>query len=197
MKAWFLPPEFMSSSSNNRFKDFTQGILLIGVLLVLLGLAAIVTAIQAPGVIGFLMSGVFLVAGGARLVYGWQTRSEPGFRLKVSTGVLYVVASFLLFTALLQRYVALSTLLGVILLLQGMLELALAKQLPPGPTRRWFWAMGLGALGLGGLLMSSLKITLAWLLGLIVALSLILPGGWLIFLASTMQSQDDHQPRSR
>jgi uncharacterized membrane protein HdeD (DUF308 family) len=187
----------MSSSPNNRFKDFTQGILLIGVLLVLLGLAAVVTAIQAPGVIGFLMSGVFLVAGGARLVYGWQTRAEPGFRLKVSTGVLYIVASFLLLTALLQKYVAISTLLGVVLLLQGMLELALAKQLPSGQTRRWFLAMGVVALVLGGLLMSSLRVTLAWLLGIIAALSLILPGGWLIFIASTMQSEEEHKPRSR
>ena len=187
----------MNSPPPNRLKDFTQGILLIGVLLVLLGVAAIVTAIQAPGLIGFLMSGLFLVAGGARLVYSWQTRAEPGFRLKVSTGVLYVAASYLLFTALLQKYLALSTLLGVILLLQGLLEFAVAKQLPPGNTRRWFLGMGIGALVLGGLFMSSLRITLAWLLGLVAALSLILPGGWLIFLASTVQSEDEHKSRSR
>jgi uncharacterized membrane protein HdeD (DUF308 family) len=97
----------------------------------------------------------------------------------------------------LQKYVAISTLLGVVLLLQGMLELALAKQLPSGQTRRWFLAMGVVALVLGGLLMSSLRVTLAWLLGIIAALSLILPGGWLIFIASTMQSEDEHKPRSR
>lgn len=192
-----MPPAFMNSPPNNRLKDFTQGILLIGVLLVLLGIAAIVTAIQAPGFIGFLMSGLFLVAGGARLVYSWQTRAEPGFRLKIGTGLLYLVASYLLFTALLQQYLALSTLLGMILLLQGVLEFAVARQLPPGNTRRWFVAMGVGAMFLGGLLVSSFKITLAWILGLVAALSLILPGGWLIFIASTMQTADAQKSRSR
>ncbi|NEQ43128.1 MAG: hypothetical protein F6K00_06050 [Leptolyngbya sp. SIOISBB] len=180
----------MNSPSNNRLKEFTQGILLAGVLLVLLGIAAIVAAIQRPSFIGILLSSLFLVAGGARLVYSWQTRSEKGFRLKVSTGVLYLMASFLLFTAILQRYIELSTLVGVVMLLQGGLELLLARQLQPGKTRQWFWAMGLGALLLGGFFVSSLRITLAWLLGLIAALSLILPGGWLIFLASSMQAED-------
>lgn len=180
----------MNSSSNHRFKEFTQGILLAGVLLVLLGVAAIVAAVQRPSFIGILLSALFLVAGGARLVYSWQTRAEKGFCLKVSTGVLYLVASFLLFTAILQRYIELSTLVGVVMLLQGIVELWLARQLPPGKTRRWFGIMGLGALLLGGLFISSLGITLAWLLGLMAALSLILPGGWLIFLASSMQSEE-------
>ncbi|MEM1280349.1 MAG: hypothetical protein AAGG53_10100, partial [Cyanobacteria bacterium P01_H01_bin.152] len=66
----------MNSPLKNRLQDFTQGILLVGVLLILLGIAAIVVAIQRPSFIGVLLSGLFLVAGGARLVYGWQTRSE-------------------------------------------------------------------------------------------------------------------------
>ncbi|MEM9817649.1 MAG: DUF308 domain-containing protein [Cyanobacteria bacterium P01_D01_bin.6] len=187
----------MNSPLKNRLQDFTQGILLVGVLLILLGIAAIVVAIQRPSFIGVLLSGLFLVAGGARLVYGWQTRSENGFRLKVATGILYLVASFFLFTAILQRYVELSTLVGIVMLLQGGLELLLARQLSSGKTQRWFWAMGLGALVLGGFFVSSLRITLAWLLGLIAALSLILPGGWLIFIASSMQSGNAQNERSR
>lgn len=179
----------MKPSPNSRFQNFTQGVLLAGALLILLGIVAIVVAIIRPGLIGVLLSGLFLVAGAIRLVYSWQTRAEKGLWLKVSIGILYLLASLILLTAILQRYFSLSTLLGGILLLQGILELNLARQLRPNPAGRWFLATGLGALLLGGLFVSSLEVGIALILGLIAALSLILPGGWLIFIALNMQSK--------
>jgi len=92
----------MKSSPNSPLQSFTQLIMLVGVVLILLGVAAIVVAIMSPELIGIILSSFFLVTGAIRFVYSWQTRTEPGFRLKLGTAVLSFIASLVLLTALLQ-----------------------------------------------------------------------------------------------
>ena len=140
----------MKSSPNSPLQSFTQLIMLVGVVLILLGVAAIVVAIMSPELIGIILSSFFLVTGAIRFVYSWQTRTEPGFRLKLGTAVLSFIASLVLLTALLQQYFTLSNVVGGILILQGGLELSLVRIMPSSPARRWFWATGLGSLLLGG-----------------------------------------------
>lgn len=171
--------------------------MLVGVVLILLGVAAIVLALLTPQFVGLLLASFFLVAGAVRFVYSWQTRTAPGFWLKVSTAGLSFIASLVLLTALLQAYFPLSRVVGGILIVQGLLELALVRSLPRSPVRHWFLITSLGALFLGGLFVSQLVLGTAWLLGLIAALALIGPGGWLIFIAYNMQADKAAQQRSQ
>lgn len=187
----------MKSSPNRPLQSFAQLIMLVGVILILLGVAAIVLAVVSPQFIGLLLASFFLVAGAIRFVYSWQTRTEPGFGLKVSTAALSFIASLVLLTALLQAYFSLTKVVGGILILQGLLELGLVKNLPRSSTRQWFLGTSLGALLLGGLFVSNLVLGTAWLLGLVAALTLIGPGGWLIFIAYNMQADTAAKQRSR
>jgi len=180
----------MKSSPKNPLQSFAQLIMLVGVVLILLGVAAIVVAVMSPELIGIILSSFFLITGAIRFVYSWQTRTEPGFRLKVGTAILSFIASLVLLTAILQRYFTLSNVVGGILILQGCLELALVRIMPSSPAQRWFLATSLGALFLGGLFVTNLVLGTAWILGLIAALSLIGPGGWLLFLAYPMPNYD-------
>lgn len=187
----------MNANHNQPRESLSQLILWSGIVLVLLGLAAIAIAISLPWLVGTLLACCFLVTGGVRLVYSWRTRSSPGFWLKLSTGVLALAASIVMFTAILERYFSLSTLLGGVLLLQGIVELILVTKLQRPQMRRLFLAAGTGALILGGLLLLNMKLSIVWLMGLVVALSLILPGGWLIFVALNLAPNSLSESRSR
>ena len=187
----------MKSSPNSPLQSFAQLIMLVGVVLILLGVAAIVLSVVSPQFVGLLLASFFLVAGAIRFVYSWQTRTEPGFWLKVGTAALSFIASLVLLTALLQPYFSLARVVGGILILQGLLELALVKNMPHGSTRQWFLGASLGALFLGSLFVSNLALGTAWLLGLVAALTLIGPGGWLIFIAYNMQTAEATQRRSQ
>lgn len=187
----------MPASPNGLFQSFAQGLILIGCMFIVLGIAVFVTAIVASDLIGILLSIFFLVGAIARLAYAFQTSSEKGFWLKLSISFLYLAASLVLFTAILQRFFPLTTLLGIILVLQGCLELLLAFRLPKGTARRWFLATGLGALILGILFLNYLGFGATWLLGLIAASGLLASGGWFIFLAYSLKNQNSTPHRFR
>ena len=101
----------------------------------------------------------------------------------MSVGILNEVASLLLFTKLMEPYLSLSVLLGVTLLLKGLLEVAIFFRLQPGSSRNWVIISGLFSGGLGVLLITNVKSGAAWLLGLLVGLSLIATGLWFIILS--------------
>ena len=185
----------MKSSPNSLMRQFANGMIAIGVGLVALGVAAIALAVTAPGFIGWLLAVVFLLLGALRLSYALQTQPEGSFRLKLSIAILNLFTSLIVFTTLSERYFSLATVIGTILLVQGSLELALSASLSPGTTRNVFRATGLGGLALGALLIVRLGIGAVWLLGVIGALSLVVPGGWLIFVARTLQRSDERSPQ--
>lgn len=177
----------MYSSPNGPLKTFTQALILTGCIFIVLGITVFVTAIVSPSLIGILLAVFFLMGSVVRLAYAFQTSTEKGFWLKLSIGFLYLAASLVIFTSILHRYISLSSLLGIILLLQGCLELFLAFRLPRGKARRWFLVTGIGALILGILFLNYLGLGAVWLLGLLAACGFIAPGVWFIFLAYSMQ----------
>jgi uncharacterized membrane protein HdeD (DUF308 family) len=187
----------MYSSSNGPLKNFTQRLILTGCLFIVLGIAAFMTALVAPGLVGILLALFFLVGSVARLAYAFQTTNEKGFWLKLSIGILYLAASLVLFTSILHQLFALTSLLGTILILQGCLELFLAFRLAQGRARRWFLVTGIGALILGILFLNYLALGAAWLLGLLAAFGFIAPGVWFIFLAYSMQDPASPQDEPR
>ncbi len=170
-------------SVNRAIQDLTIWIVALGGLLILLGFGAIVVPFLMPGAVVLALAWVFLIGGLLRIVYAFQSRPSPGFWLKMSVGLLNGVASFLLFTKLMEPYLSISMLLGITILLKGLLEVAIFFQLQPGSSRNWVIVSGLFSGGLGVLLISNLKSGAAWLLGLLVGLSFIATGLWFIMLS--------------
>ncbi len=177
-------------------QDLTFWIVALGVLLILLGLGAIIVPFLMPGAVTSALAWVFLLGGVIRIAYAFQSRSSPGFWLKMSVGLLNEVASLLLFTRLMEPYLSLSVLLGVTILLKGLLEVAIFFQLQPGSSRNWVIISGLFSSALGLLLITNLKSGAAWLLGLLVGLSLIATGLWFIMLSLWIEeaASDQSQP---
>ena len=172
----------MSEPTNRPIQDLTTWIVALGVLLILLGFGAIAVSFLMPGAVKLSLAWVFLIGGLIRIVHAFQSRPSQGFWLKLSAGILYEVASLLLFTKLMQPDISLSALLGVIILIAGLLEVAMGSQLKAGSYRNWVLISGLISGSLGVLFITNLKLVTAWLLGLLVGASLIGTGLWFIIL---------------
>ena len=172
----------MSEPTNRPIQDLTTWIVALGVLLILLGFGAIAVSFLMPGAVKLSLAWVFLIGGLIRIVHAFQSRPSQGFWLKLSAGILYEVASLLLFTKLMQPDISLSKLLGVIILIAGLLEVAMGSQLKAGSSRNGVLISGLISSSLGVLLITNLKLVTAWLLGLLVGASLIGTGLWFIIL---------------
>ncbi len=173
----------MSEPANRPVQDLTTWIVALGVLLILLGFGAIAVSFLMPGAVRLSLAWVFLIGGLIRIVHAFQSRPSQGFWLKLSAGILYEVASLLLFTKLMQPDISLSALLGVIILIAGLLEVAMGSQLKAGSSRNWVLISGLLSGSLGVLFITNLKLVTAWLLGLLVGASLIATGLWFIILS--------------
>ena len=173
----------MSEPANRPVQDLTTWIVALGVLLILLGFGAIAVSFLMPGAVRLSLAWVFLIGGLIRIVHAFQSRPSQGFWLKLSAGILYEVASLLLFTKLMQPDISLSALLGVIILIAGLLEVAMGSQLKAGSSRNWVLISGLLSGSLGFLFITNLKLVTAWLLGLLVGASLIATGLWFIILS--------------
>ncbi len=181
----------MSEPANRPVQDLTTWIVALGVLLILLGFGAIAVSFLMPGAVRLSLAWVFLIGGLIRIVHAFQSRPSQGFWLKLSAGILYEVASLLLFTKLMppdisllmQPGISLSALLGVIILIAGLLEVAMGSQLKAGSYRNWVLISGLLSGSLGVLFITNLKLVTAWLLGLLVGASLIATGLWFIILS--------------
>ena len=63
----------------------------LGVVMLILGIAAIVEPFMATVAIARVFSWIFLFAGIIRIVYAVQSRSDRGFWLKLAIGILYVI----------------------------------------------------------------------------------------------------------
>ena len=184
-------------SAHRVIQDLTIWTIALGSLLILLGFGAIVVPFLMPGAVAFTLAWVFLIGGVFCIVYAFQSRPSPGFWLKISVGLLYEVASLLLFTQLMEPYLSLSVLLGITILLKGLIGIALFFQLQPDPVRNWALISGLLSSILGVLLIINLKSGVAWFLGLLVGSSLIVTGLWFIIFSLWLKEADFHQSQPK
>jgi uncharacterized membrane protein HdeD (DUF308 family) len=181
---------------NSPLESFTNGIKAVGVLFILAGTGVFAVALLVPNLMGLILAILFMVGGTFRITYAVLSRSEAGFWLKLAAGILYAVAGLILLTGIFQRYASVSVVLGVVLVLEGLLDLALGLKLPQSQSRQWFLVGSTIALLMGLLLASGLVAGVAWLLGILGGLTLAAPGVWFILLARSMGRTDADQRRA-
>lgn len=178
----------MNRSSNRPTELFSTWLTALGGLLIALGLGTIATAIVSPAKVGFILAWVFLIGGVIRFVQALQLVPKRGRWLQLSTGILYGLASGVLFTGLIRQYLSLSVILGAVLLVEGLLEVSIFRQLKPDPARNTVLLSGVISLGLGCFFLLNWGLAAIWLLGLLVGVSIIASGLW--FLVISFQAKN-------
>jgi uncharacterized membrane protein HdeD (DUF308 family) len=154
----------------------TQKSLWTGVLLIGLGIAAIALPVFSTIVTETWIAFILISAGGAKLVYAFQSREQGGFLWKLLLSGLYVATGIMLFTNPRTGIITLTLLLASFLFTEGIFELILAFRLRP--QENWTWALGNGiiTLILGAMIGFQWPFNAPWLLGTLVGVSVLFTG---------------------
>ncbi|HEY9908386.1 MAG TPA: DUF308 domain-containing protein [Thermosynechococcaceae cyanobacterium] len=162
--------------SPNLEKKNINGSLITGILLSVLGVAAIALPFISTIVAETWIAFILISAGAAKITYAFQTRDQGGFVWKLLLGVLYVATGVLLLVAPRTGVLTLTLLLGSFLLTEGVFELILAFRLRPQPNWSSALVNGIITLVLGGFVWFQWPQNAPWLLGTAVGASILSTG---------------------
>jgi len=156
-----------------------------GIILSLLGLAAMIVPVMAGLVATIFLGWLFVIAGVVGLVATLRARGAPGFGWALLSAIAALVAGFVLLWNPFQGLATLTYVLTAFFVVDGVLIVALAVAHRRELSGRWQWMMvnGVVDLVLAAIIISGFPATLYWALGLIVGVDLIFGGASLIAMA--------------
>jgi len=156
-----------------------------GLVLILLGLAAIIIPPLAGLATTIIIGWLFLIGGAVGLVATFGAHQAPGFGWSLFSAIIALLAGFVLLWNPWQGLATLTYVLIVFFIIDGILIIVLALEHRRELTGRWEWMMigGVMDLVLAAIIISGLPGTLAWALGLLVGIDLVWGGMSLIGMA--------------
>ncbi len=153
-----------------------------GVLLVVLGIAALFFSLFATIATVTLNGVLFLIAGAAEIGIGVQSRGWGQFFLWVIGGVLYGTAGVLCIMNPLLASIALTLLLGAGLIAAGVLRAYLATRLPADQPRGLVFLAASVTILLGLIIVTHWPLDSVYALGTLLGVDLLFHGvGWVSF----------------
>jgi uncharacterized membrane protein HdeD (DUF308 family) len=159
--------------------------LIEGIVLVVLGLAAIVLPPLAGVATAVVLGWLFLFGGVVGLVATLGQRNAPGFAWSLLSAIIAIAAGAVLLWNPIAGVATLTFVLTAFFLIDGILIIVMAVEHRRELSGRWEWMMigGIMDLVLAGIIIAGLPGTLAWALGLLVGIDLVFGGAALIAMA--------------
>jgi len=158
---------------------------IVGVLLIILGLAAILLPFIAGIAITAFIGWLLLFAGIVHLIYCWHSRSTGGVIWHLLIAILYLFVGFYLIFHPARGLVTLTLLLASYFVVEGVIELVLYFRLRRSYRAGWFLWDGLITLLLGILIWAHWPFSSVWVLGTIIGISLLISGFTRLFAKPT------------
>ena len=159
-----------------------RALLIEGILLVILGLAAIVIPSFASLAVTIFLGVLFLIGGLVELALLVWTQKTPGFWWSLLSAVLAAGAGIVLIARPIQGTLTLTVVLSAYFAAEGVVTIMYALLHRREPAISWSWLMASGILDLavGGLIIAGLPGSAAWAIGLLVGIDLVFGGFALI-----------------
>jgi uncharacterized membrane protein HdeD (DUF308 family) len=156
-----------------------------GIVLGILGIAAIVLPFMAGLATTIVLGWLFLIAGIVGLLATFGTRSAPGFGWSLISAVLALLVGIILLWNPLQGLVTLTAIMTAYFIVDGISMISLAIAHRRELSGRWeiLLANGVFDLILAAVVILGLPGTLAWALGVLVGIDLIFGAAALIAIA--------------
>jgi len=156
-----------------------------GILLVVLGIAAIVLPPVATLAFTLLIGWLFLLSGLFGLVTTFWMRSVPGFWWSLLSALLGIAAGVVLLGWPASGAVSLTLVLIAFFLIEGVLSIMYALDHRGDLPNAWVWMLvsGIVDLVLGAIIFAGLPGTAAWAIGLLVGINMLFGGVALIAMA--------------
>jgi|SRR6185312_10193747 len=156
--------------------------LTMGVVTILIGLAAIALTFTSTLISVALLGICILAAGVAQIFYTFSSRRWSDVMMHVLLAALYIVAGYYLIRRPLSGAISLTLFLSLFYILSGAYRVA-AGLMSNMPGRAWAFFGGIVTLLLGGLILGNWPGASLWVIGLFVGVDLVLLGSHLAALA--------------
>jgi uncharacterized membrane protein HdeD (DUF308 family) len=171
----------MSAAVREHWKAF----LFEGILLVILGLAAMVLPLLASLAVAIFLGWMFLISGVAGLALTFWARQMPGFWWSLFSAVLAILAGLVLLARPVQGVLTLTIIVGAYFLAEGVASIMYAIQHRRELSERWSWMLfaGLMDILIAAMIIIGLPGSAEWAIGLLVGINLLFGGAALIGMA--------------
>ena len=156
-----------------------------GVILVVLGLAAVALPAFATLAIEILVGWVLLISGIVGLFTTLWMRRAPGFWWSLISAILAIAAGCVLLLRPLSGVLSLTLILIVFFVVEGIASIMFALEHKRELSGRWGWMLTSGAIDLilAAVILSGLPGIAAWAIGMLVGINMVFGGVALIAMA--------------
>jgi len=156
-----------------------------GIILVILGLAAIVIPHIATLAVEILFGWLFLISGIVGLITTFWMRQAPGFWWSLVSAILGIAVGIVLLLRPLSGVLSLTLVLIAFFVIEGVASIMFALEHKHELSGRWGWMLASGIIDLilATIILAGLPGTAAWAIGLLVGINMVFGGLALIALA--------------
>src|SRR5271169_4641582 len=171
----------MSAAVREHWKAF----LAEGILLAILGLAAMIVPPLASLAVTIFLGWMFLISGIGGLIVTFWARHMPGFWWSLISAVLAIGAGVILLARPIQGVLTLTIVVGAYFIAEGVATIMYALEHRRELSERWSWMLFAGLLDIliAGMIITGLPGSSEWAIGLLVGINLLFGGASLIGMA--------------
>ncbi len=175
----------LQSAMGQAVKAHWKAFLFEGILLAVLGIAALVVPPLASLAITIFLGWMFLISGIGGLIVTFWARNMPGFWWSLISAALAVLAGMILLARPAQAVLTLTIVVGAYFLAEGVATIMYALEHRRELTGRWSWLLvsGLVDLVISFLVIAGLPSSAEWAIGILVGINLLFGGATLIGMA--------------
>ena len=182
-----LPDELnkLQSKVSAAMREHWKAFLFEGILLSIIGLAAMIVPPLASLAITIFLGWMFLVSGIAGLFATYWARNMPGFWWSLISAALAVLAGGILLARPMQGVLTLTIVIGAYFLAEGVATIMYALEHRKELSGRWSWLLiaGLMDLVIAFFIIAGLPGSAEWAIGLLVGINMLFGGATLIGMA--------------
>jgi len=159
--------------------------LIEGIILLILGVAAIMLPLIATLAFTIIIGWIFLISGGVGLITTFWARHALGFWWSLVSALIAIAAGVVLLVWPLTGALSLTLVLIAFFVIEGVASIMYAIEHRNQLSGRWAWMLisGIIDLILAGIIFIGLPGTAAWALGLLVGINMLFGGTALIAMA--------------
>ena len=166
-------------------REHWKAALIEGILLVILGLAAMILPPLASLAVTIFLGWMFLISGIAGLALTFWARAMPGFWWSLFSAVLAILAGLVLLFQPVQGTLTLTIVVGAYFLAEGVVTIMYALEHRKELSERWGWLLSAGIMDIlvAGIIIADLPGSAVWALGVLVGINMLFGGATLIGMA--------------
>ncbi len=181
------PDDFtrLKSEMTTTLREHWMAFLIEGIVLAILGLAAMLVPPLASLAVTIFLGWMFLISGIAGLLLTFWARQLPGFWWSLLSAVLAIGAGIILLARPLQGTLTLTIVVGAYFLAEGVATIMYAFEHRRELSERWGWLLvgGLMDILIAAAIIIGLPGSAEWAVGLLVGVNLLFGGATMIGMA--------------